>query len=538
MVFFFALILACALPQLNVAFRAPSFRSPLQISSSRGLRKHSSLQMSFGGIAEKLGGLVELVSGQKKITEANIEDTLKEVKIILIDADVNLQVANSLIAKVKARALGMQVEEGQKPGEQFIALLAAELVEIMGQAQAPLIKRTDGRPNIILMAGLQGAGKTTAAAKLASWALKQEYSKKVLMVAADIYRPAAIEQLQTLGSRLGENVEVYTEGQGVSPVQICRRALDKAIKEGFDTIIVDTAGRQVVDEKLMDELKQIKSAINPDETLLVVDAMTGQEAATLTAKFNEDIVITGAILTKMDGDTRGGSALSVRGVSGKPIKFVGVGEGMDDLEPFYPERMASRILGMGDLATFLEKAQGALDSEKADKLGRKMQKGDFDFDDFLLQTQSVRKMGGMGGMLKMIPGMAGKVTDEQMFELEKKLKKFEAIIACMSPEERSIPDLLARQGGKKDLMQDAVTRRLALAGRAEVRPVEVDAFITEFSGMRKMMMKNLKGMDMNAMEQDPNVPMQTTQQRAIQEKKDRKTKATRGGGGGFSMGKK
>jgi signal recognition particle subunit SRP54 len=206
------------------------------------------------------------------------------VKTILIDADVNLQVANSLISKVKARAVGMKVEAGQKPGEQFISLLAAELVEIMGQIQIPLIKRTDGRPNVILMAGLQGAGKTTAVAKLASWALRQEYSKKILLVAADIYRPAAIEQLQTLGSRLGDFVEVYTEGQGVSPVQICRRALAKAIAEGYDTVIVDTAGRQVVDENLMDELKQIKAAISPDETLLVVDAMTGQEAATLTAK--------------------------------------------------------------------------------------------------------------------------------------------------------------------------------------------------------------------------------------------------------------
>ena len=210
--------------------------------------------------------------------------TLQEVKTILIDADVNLQVANSLIAKVKVRALGMKVEAGQKPGEQFISLLAAELVEIMGQSQIPLIKRTDGRPNVILMAGLQGAGKTTAVAKLASWALRQDYSKKILLVAADIYRPAAIEQLQTLGLRLGERVEVYTEGQGVSPVQISRRALAKAIAEGYDTVIVDTAGRQVVDENLMDELKQIKAAINPDETLLVVDAMTGQEAATLTAK--------------------------------------------------------------------------------------------------------------------------------------------------------------------------------------------------------------------------------------------------------------
>jgi signal recognition particle subunit SRP54 len=355
-----------------------------------------------GSLAEKLGGIMELLSGQTKITESNIEATLDEVKTILLDADVNLQVTNALISKVKDKAIGMKVDAGQKPGEQFISLLAAELVEIMGQAQVPLTRRTDGRPNIILMCGLQGAGKTTACAKLVSWALRQSYSKKPLLVAGDVYRPAAIEQLQTLGARIG--VDVYTEGQDVSPVQICRRAVAKAIAEGYDTVIVDTAGRQVVDEKLMDELRQMKAAISPDETLLVVDAMTGQEAATLTAKFNQDIGITGAILTKMDGDTRGGAALSVRGVSGKPIKFVGIGEGLEDLEPFYPDRIASRILGMGDIQTLLEKASASLDLNKATQLGKKMQKGSFDFNDFLLQSQTVRKMGGMGGMLKMMPG--------------------------------------------------------------------------------------------------------------------------------------
>ena len=424
------------------------------------------VNMVFSTIASKLGSVVEFVSGQQKITEANIEDTLKEVKMILIDADVNLAVTNSLIAKVKERAIGMKVDEKQKPGEQFISLLAAELVETMGQAQVPLTRRTDGRPNVILMAGLQGAGKTTAAAKLASWAAKQSYSKKTLMVAADVYRPAAIEQLQTLGARLG--VEVYSEGQNVSPVQICRRALAKAQAEGYDMVIVDTAGRQVVDDNLMNELKQIKAAISPDEVLLVVDAMTGQEAATLTARFNEDIGITGAILTKMDGDTRGGSALSVRGVSGKPIKFVGVGEGMEDLEPFYPERMATRILGMGDVATLLEKAQGAIDADKAAMLGKKMQKGDFDFDDFLLQAQSVRKMGGMSGMLKMIPGVAGKINDEQLFEAEKRMKRCEVIIGAMTEEERTNPDMVVRQGGKKELVRDAMLRRQDLARRCDM----------------------------------------------------------------------
>jgi signal recognition particle subunit SRP54 len=263
---------------LTIINIANAFR-PLSYRASGRVPK---ISMVFSGISEKLGGIVEFVSGQGKITEANIEDTLKEIKTVLIDADVNLQVTNSLISKVKEKALGMKVEDGRKPGEQFISLLAAELVETMGQAQAPLTRRTDGRPNVILMAGLQGAGKTTATAKLASWAKRQSYAKKPLLVAADVYRPAAIEQLQTLGTRL--EVDVYTEGNEVSPVQIARRALSKATAEGYDTVIVDTAGRQVVDDKLMDELKQIKAAISPDEVLLVVDAMTGQEAATLTAR--------------------------------------------------------------------------------------------------------------------------------------------------------------------------------------------------------------------------------------------------------------
>ena len=485
----------------------------------------------FSGISEKLGGIVELVSGQDVITEANIEDTLKEVKTILIDSDVNLQVTNSLIDKVKQEAIGMKVDPKQKPGEQFISLLAAELVETMGKEQAPLTKRTDGRANVLLMAGLQGAGKTTAVAKLANWAKKQDYAQKILLVAGDVYRPAAIEQLQTLGSRL--DIEVYSEGQDANPVSIARSAMKKANSEGFDLVIIDTAGRQVVDDKLMTELKDIKTAVQPDEVLLVVDAMTGQEAATLTARFNSDIGITGAILTKMDGDTRGGSALSVRGVSGKPIKFVGVGEGMDDLEPFYPERMASRILGMGDVQTLLEKAKGAFDQDKAAKLGRKMQKGDFDFNDFLLQSQSLKKMGGMGGMLKMMPGMSGKISDEQLFEAEKRLKRCETIIGAMTQEERDNPELLCKQGGKKELVQAAAQRRNDLADRCGTDLKDIDGFIFEFVGMRSMMRKNLKGMDMDAMEANPDQPMMTVAQKKATAKASRKVKASRGGGGGF-----
>ena len=316
-------------------------------------------------------------------------------------------------------------------------------------------------------------------------------------------------------------------------MQISRRALSKAVSEGYDTVIVDTAGRQAIDENLMDELKQIKAAVSPDEVLLVVDAMTGQEAATLTAKFNGDVGITGAILTKMDGDTRGGSALSVRAVSGKPIKFVGVGEGMDDLEPFYPERMASRILGMGDIASFLEKAQASIDIDKAAKIGKKMQKGDYDFNDFLVQSQSVRKLGGMGGMLRMMPGMAGKITDEQLFEAEKRMKRCEAIIGAMTEEERSDPDLITKQGGKKELLQAALERRKALAIKSGVEYKEVEAFISEFNSMRRMMQKNLKGMDMEQMENDPSAPLETTAAKAAAAKAAKKLKPTRGGGGGF-----
>eukprot|EP00597_Dinobryon_sp_UTEXLB2267_P003471 CAMPEP_0170069744 /NCGR_PEP_ID=MMETSP0019_2-20121128/8305_1 /TAXON_ID=98059 /ORGANISM="Dinobryon sp., Strain UTEXLB2267" /LENGTH=484 /DNA_ID=CAMNT_0010277867 /DNA_START=136 /DNA_END=1586 /DNA_ORIENTATION=- len=476
-------------------------------------------------------GIVEFISGQSTITESNIEDTLKEVKGILIDADVNLQVTNTLISKVKEKAIGMKVDSGKKPGEQFISLLAAELVDIMGQTQQTLSKRSDGRPNSILLLGLQGAGKTTACAKLANWALKQKYGTKILLVAADVYRPAAIEQLKTLGARL--NVDVYSESLDANPVQICRRAFSKATSEGYDTVIFDTAGRQVVDEKLMDELRQIKSAVLPDEMLLVVDAMTGQEAATLTARFNQDVGITGAILTKMDGDTRGGAALSVRGVSGKPIKFVGVGEGMDDLEPFFPDRMASRILGLGDIQTLIEKAQTAMDFDKAAQIGKKMQKGDFDFDDFILQSQSVRKMGGMGGMLKMIPGMAGKITDEMLFEAEKRMKQTEIIVNAMTEEERKNPDLIVRVGGKKELVKEATDRRVALAKKSGVSVDEIDRFVIEFSNMRRMMVQQLKGMDLDSTANDPNAPMITMKERLAQEKKARKVKPSRGGGGGF-----
>ncbi|CAM9370314.1 unnamed protein product [Pylaiella littoralis] len=311
--------------------------------------------MMFDTLAENMAGVANLFTGQKTITESSVEGALKEVRRSLLDADVNLKVTNRLVDAVKAKAVGMKLIDGVTPEQQFVKIMNDELVEIMGAEQAPLARRTDGKPTVILLAGLQGTGKTTAAAKLAKYLKQEEEPKKVLLVAGDIYRPAAVDQLISLGERI--DVEVFSMGQGVDPVEITKAGLERAVEGGFDTVIVDTAGRQVVDDTLMTELKNIQVASEADEVLLVVDAMTGQEAATLASVFNEKIGITGAVLTKMDGDTRGGAALSVQGVSQKPIKFVGVGEKLDDLEPFYPDRMASRILGMGDVVTLVEKAQ-------------------------------------------------------------------------------------------------------------------------------------------------------------------------------------
>ena len=508
-----------------------SFQIPSSLSSSLRIRKYNNMNMMLGGIAERMTGIVELLQGQQKVTEQNVDATLKEIKAALLDADVNLVVANTLISKVKEKVIGMNVPKGKTPGEQFITLLAAELVDAMGTEQVPLSRRTDGRPNIILMAGLQGAGKTTAAAKLANWVNKNKLSSKTLLVAADIYRPAAIEQLQTLGARL--NVDVYTEGQDVSPVKICRNALSKAVSEKYEYVIIDTAGRQVVDDKLMDELKQVKAAVSPDDVLLVVDAMTGQEAATLTARFNEDIGISGAILTKMDGDTRGGSALSVRGVSGKPIKFIGVGEGIDDLEPFFPNRMASRILGLGDIESLLEKATDSIDKEQMTEIGKKMQKGQFDFNDFMAQSQSVKKIGGMANMIKMLPGVAGKITDEMIFETEKKLQKHETIIMAMTEEERSNPDLIILRGGNKEKSGNATERRKNLAKQTGLTIDEVEGFVTEFINMKKMMQRNLKGMDVDAVNSPEGAPMKTEGMLKAEAKQAKKIKPSRGGGSGF-----
>lgn len=460
----------------------PSGASP---KANRRRGAASPPKMMFDSLAENLSKVAGLFTGKKTITEASVVDALREVKRALLDADVNLKVTNTLVENVKGKAVGMQLVDGVTPEQQFIKVMNDELVKIMGAEQAPLARRTDGEPTVILMAGLQGTGKTTAAAKLAKYLKQEEVPKKVLLVAGDIYRPAAIDQLVTLGKRI--DVEVFSMGQGVDPVEITKAGLARAKEEGFDTVIVDTAGRQVVDDTLMAELKNMQVACQADEVLLVVDAMTGQEAATLASVFNEKIGITGAVLTKMDGDTRGGAALSVQGVSQKPIKFVGVGEKLDDLEPFYPDRMASRILGMGDIVTLVEKAKKEMSDEEAAQMTKKMMDSGFDFNDFLKQSQMAKNMGSLGSIYKMLPGMAGKLNPEQINKVEEGVRRAEVLINVMTAEERRTPKLLLSDPTSGE-------RGRRIAKDAGVKTSAVSQFLKEFQVMQNNIAKMGKQM--------------------------------------------
>lgn len=436
--------------------------------------------MLFDTLAEKMGETVRKMRGVDKITEKNVKGALKETKRALLDADVNLRVVNALVKKIQERAVGEEVVPGVEPGQMLIKIVHEELSRIMGLEQAPLA--SDGDPTVVLMAGLQGAGKTTAAAKLALYCQKEKRS--VLMVACDVYRPAAIEQLQVLGKEIG--VEVFSKGTDADPRDIAREGIRRAKEEGIDTVIVDTAGRQVVDSKLMQELKDIKAVSKANETLLVVDAMTGQEAASLTEAFDKEVGITGAVLTKLDGDTRGGAALSVQQVSGKPIKFVGTGEKVEKLEPFFPDRMASRILGMGDVLTLVEKAQEEMDNAEAEKMTRKMLEAKFDFTDFLKQTKMVAKMGSLGGLMKMMPGMSG-VSDSKLAEAAEKLKVADSLIKSMTYKEREMPELLYALDGSNSRLE-----RIAAGSGRSLR--EAQQLISDFQQMRTMMQRMSKQM--------------------------------------------
>jgi signal recognition particle subunit SRP54 len=438
----------------------------------------------FDEISEKFEAAWRKLRGQDKITESNIQSAIREVRRALLEADVSLNVVKAVVERIGKESQGAHVVAGVRPDQQFIKIVYDELVQLMGESNQPLAE-ADTLPTIILMAGLQGTGKTTASAKLALHLRKLD--RQALLVATDIYRPAAIDQLITLGKQI--DVPVFEMGTDANPIEIARQGVARAKELGLDTVIVDTAGRLQIDEDMMAELVGIKQAIKPHEILLVVDAMTGQEAANLTRTFHDQVGITGAILTKLDGDTRGGAALSVREVSGQPIKFVGVGEKVEALQPFYPERMASRILGMGDVLTLVEKAQEEINIADAEKLQEKILAAKFDFDDFLKNTRMMKSMGSFGSLMKMIPGV--KINDTQLQEAEKQLKRCEAMIASMTKQERQDPDLIAR----------SPTRKQRIAKGSGYATQDVTKLVADFQRMRGMMqqmgqgkMPNMPGM--------------------------------------------
>lgn len=444
----------------------------------------------FDALSERLEESWKKLRGQDKISQSNIQDALKEVRRALLEADVNFEVVKSFISEIEKEALGIQVIAGVNPGQQFIKVVYDQLVKVMGESNSPLAK-ADNSPTVILMAGLQGTGKTTATAKLALYLQKQKRS--CLMVATDVYRPAAIDQLITLGKQI--NIPVFELGKEANPVEIARQGLQKAQEMKVDTVIIDTAGRLQIDQDMMNELAQIKTVVNPHDTLLVVDAMTGQEAANLTRAFHEKIGITGAILTKMDGDSRGGAALSVRTISGQPIKFIGVGEKVEALEPFYPERMASRILNMGDVVTLVEKAQEELDIADVEKMQKKMMEAKFDFNDFLKQMRLLKNMGSFAGVMKLIPGM-NKLGSGVLEQGEVQLKRTETMINSMTKDERANPQLLSQSPSRR--------RRVAKGSGHQEK--EVSKLVSDFTKMRTMMQQMSKGGGLPGMGGDGAMP--------------------------------
>jgi signal recognition particle subunit SRP54 len=430
----------------------------------------------FENLSDKIEGALKSLKGEGRITEINIASTLKEIRRALVDADVNYKIAKEFTDTVKEKVLGAKVLTAVSPGQLIVKIMNDELTQLMGGSASEL--NIKDNPSIILMAGLQGSGKTTHTGKLAAF-LKSKRQKKVLLVACDIYRPAAIEQLKVLGEQVG--VEVYSEPENKNPVSISQNAVSYAKQNNFNLIIIDTAGRLAIDEQMMDEISKVKEAVKPQEILFVVDAMTGQDAINTAKTFNERLDFTGVILTKLDGDTRGGAALSIKYEVKKPIKFVGTGEKMDALDIFYPERMSQRILGMGDIVSFVERAQQQYDSEEAKRLEKKLRKNEFDFNDFLSQLNQIRKMGNIKDLIGMIPGMGKAMKDIDIDD--NAFKKIEAIILSMTPEERNNPDVLTG------------TRRKRLADGSGNSIQEVNQFIKQFDDMKKMMktMTKLQG---------------------------------------------
>jgi len=428
----------------------------------------------FENLTERLSSTLRNISGRGRLTDDNIKDTLREVRMALLEADVALPVVKEFVSRVKERAVGQEVSKSLSPGQAFIKIVHGELVSVMGEANQDLDLAAQP-PAIVLMAGLQGAGKTTSVAKLAKL-LTERQKKKVLVVSADVYRPAAIKQLETLANDIG--VEFFPSDTSQTPSQIAAAALDSARKRYFDVLIVDTAGRLHVDSEMMEEIQQLHKQLNPIETLFVVDAMTGQDAANTAKAFSEALPLTGVILTKADGDARGGAALSVRHITGKPIKFIGMGEKTDALEPFHPDRIVSRILGMGDVLSLIEEMERNVDKEKATKLAQKVQKGKgFDLEDFREQLVQMRNMGGMMSMLDKLPGVSG-LPDNVKGQLDDKLTvKMEAIINSMTKGERRNPDII--KGSRK--------KRIATGSGVEIQ--DVNRLLKQFDQMQKMMKK-------------------------------------------------
>ncbi|MHA6999689.1 signal recognition particle protein [Aeromonas schubertii] len=428
----------------------------------------------FENLTDRLSRTLRNISGRGRLTEENIKETLREVRMALLEADVALPVVRDFVARVKERAVGQEVAKSLSPGQAFIKIVHAELVGVMGEANEQLNLAAQP-PAIILMAGLQGAGKTTSVGKLAKF-LKERNKKKVLVVSADVYRPAAIKQLETLASDIG--VDFFPSEATQKPIDIANGAIDHARKKFYDVLIVDTAGRLHVDGEMMEEIKDLHAAIKPIETLFVVDAMTGQDAANTAKAFNEALPLTGVILTKADGDARGGAALSVRHITGKPVKFIGIGEKTDALEPFHPDRLASRILGMGDVLSLIEEVERSVDKEKAAKLAEKVKKGQgFDLEDFREQLAQMRNMGGMMGLLDKLPGMSG-LPDNVKDQMDDKLTvRMEAIIGSMTRKERAHPDII--KGSRK--------RRIAAGAGVEVQ--DVNRLLKQFTEMQRMMKK-------------------------------------------------
>ena len=422
----------------------------------------------FESLSERLERSFKILKGEGKITEINVAETLKDVRKALLEADVNYKTAKTFTDDVKAKALGMNVLTAVKPSELMVKIVHDELAALMGGTHTEL--ELKGSPSIILMAGLQGSGKTTFTGKLANM-LKNKKGKNPLMVACDVYRPAAIEQLRVLGEQI--NVPVYTEIDSKDVVSIAKNAIAEAKKKGNDVVIVDTAGRLAVDEEMMNEISAVKEAINPNEILFVVDSMTGQDAVNTAKEFNDRLDFTGVILTKLDGDTRGGAALSIRSVVNKPIKFVGIGEKMEAIDVFHPARMADRILGMGDIVSFVERAQEQYDEAEARKLSKKIAKNQFGFDDFLNQIQQIKKMGNMKDLLGMIPGVGKALKDVDI--KDDAFKHIEAIIQSMTPEERTNPQILN------------ASRKQRIANGSGRNIQEVNRLIKQFDDMRKMM---------------------------------------------------